>query len=87
MRKLVLVLAISIAACSRFAAAPDDAAIRDEVRNYLVSDGFTDIAIKVERGVVTLDGSLTTSTQRDKAGSDAERVPGVRRVLNHITTQ
>jgi osmotically-inducible protein OsmY len=89
MRNVLIALAIFFAACAHISPAPDDSAIRDAVRGYLIADGFVDIAVVVvvDHGVVTLSGSLSNATQREKAGSDAERADGVRRVINHIVVR
>lgn len=80
---LVLVLACS---CAMFARNPDvdDNAIRDEIHHYLEADDFATVTVTVSHGIVTLTGHLPTSTFREKAGSDAERASGVRRVINNI---
>ena len=89
MRNRWIALALTAALCScslsgRASAAPDDNAIRDEVRAYLHSDGFDAIELVVDRGVVTMTGHLSTTTFREKAVSDAERVAGVRSVVDRI---
>jgi osmotically-inducible protein OsmY len=91
MKNFIVALAISLSACSHFNAMPpsvvDDSAIRDEVLANLLADGFTSIDLKVDQGIVTLSGRLSSRTYREKAVSDAEKVSGVRRVVNHIEVQ
>ena len=90
MKKLIVALALCLGACSTFDRATnvsDDAMIRADVRSNLVSDGFVDVDVMVDQGVVTLTGTLANRTQREKAASDAERVEGVRRIIDHITVQ
>ena len=89
MYKRIVVVALTVALCgcasyTRMANSPDDTAIRDEARAYLAADGFDKVEIKVERGVVTLSGHLTSNTYREKALSDAEKATGVQRVIDKI---
>ena len=89
MYKRIVVVAFTLALCgcatySKMANAPDDTAIRDEARAYLAADGFDKLEIRVDRGVVTLSGHLTSNTYREKALSDAEKATGVRRVIDKI---
>jgi osmotically-inducible protein OsmY len=64
----------------------DNTAIETEVRKNLAGDGITGIQIEVDNGVVeTLKGNLKTSSDRKKAYDDADRVKGVKRVVNRIT--
>ena len=85
MRKRLIVAALLLsAACRSGGANADDASIRDQVRAYLAADGFTDIPVNVDGGVVTLSGHLATDTFREKAMADAERAAGVRRVVDKI---
>ena len=80
-------LTLSLGACSsanQMPDAPDDRAIRDEARAYLSADGFDKVDVAVDHGVVTLAGHLTSNTYREKAGSDAEKANGVKKVVNKI---
>jgi osmotically-inducible protein OsmY len=90
MKEVIVALALCLAACSTFdqtTNAGDDGMIRASVRSNLVSDGFVDVEIVVDQGVVTLTGTLANKTQRAKAAGDAERVLGVKRVIDNITVQ
>jgi osmotically-inducible protein OsmY len=87
MRNAMVALTITLCGCSYFSQmsnAPDDSAIRDEARAYLQSDGFDNIEIAVDRGVVTLKGHLASNIYREKAVSDAEKANGVKRVIDKI---
>ncbi len=63
----------------------DNTAIETEVRKNLTADGITGLHIDVSNGVVTLEGNVKTSSDRQKAYNDAAKVPGVTRVVNRIT--
>ena len=88
LRLVVLAGAFCLGSCSRlndtYAVVADDTAIRNEIRANLEGDGFTKIELEVSNGVATLSGHLPSATFRDKAISDAEKVIGVTRVINHI---
>jgi len=81
-------LVVSLNACSnwnRMTPKPmDNTAIETEVRKNLTADGITGLHIDVNGGVVTLDGHLS-ATDRSKAVGDAQKVPGVTRVVDRIT--
>lgn len=86
-RLAVVALTLALYGCASYtkmANAPDDTAIRDEARAYLAADGFDKLVIKVDRGVVTLSGHLTSNTYREKALSDAEKATGVKRIIDKI---
>ena len=63
----------------------DNTAIETEIRKNLAGDGITGISIGVDNGVVTLNGNVKTSSDRQKAYNDAAKVNGVKRVVNRIT--
>jgi len=83
-----LSLIVSLNACSnwnRMTPKPlDNTAIETEVRKNLTADGITGLHIDVSNGVVTLDGHLSAS-DRSKAVADAQKVPGVTRVVDRIS--
>ena len=78
----------SLVACSnwnRVTPKPlDNTAIETEVRKNLTADGITGLHIDVSDGVVTLDGHLS-ATDKSKAIADAQKVPGVTRVVDRIS--
>lgn len=82
------VIALSLVACSnwnRMTPKPlDNTTIETEVRKNLTADGITGLHIDVSNGVVTLDGHLS-ATDKSKALGDAQKVPGVTQVVDHIT--
>jgi osmotically-inducible protein OsmY len=63
----------------------DSTAIEAEIRKNLALDGITGLHIGVDNGVVTLEGNVKTSSDRQKAYDDAAKVNGVKRVVNRIT--
>lgn len=83
-----LSLIVSLSACSnwnRVTPKPlDNTAIETEVRKNLTADNITGLHIDVSNGVVTLDGHLSAS-DKAKALADAQKVPGVTQVVDHIT--
>lgn len=83
-----LSLVISLNACSnwnRVTPKPlDNTAIETEVRKNLTADNITGLHIDVSDGVVTLDGHLSAA-DKSKAIADAQKVPGVTRVVDKIS--
>ena len=64
-----------------------DSQIQAHVLNELLADAHVaanDIAVSVSDGVVSLEGEVDSLVQRSYAGQAAERVRGVRAVVNHI---
>ena len=64
-----------------------DDRIREEICDRLTDDPAvdpTDVAIKVEGGEVILTGFVATRDQKRRAEEEAERVSGVRDVINQI---
>jgi osmotically-inducible protein OsmY len=90
MKKLIMVIATSalLAACSnwnRVTPAPlDNVATTAEVKKNLLGDNVTGIDVDSNNGVVTLTGHLATREARSAAVHDASKVPGVRKVIDHI---
>ena len=82
-----LSLVVSLNACSNWNRATpkplDNTAIETEVRKNLTADGITGLHIDVSNGVVTLDGHLSAN-DKAKAIADAQKVPGVTRVVDRI---
>lgn len=85
---LIIAMSVSLAACSnwnRVTPAPlDNAATTAEVKKNLLADKLTGIDVDTTDGVVTLSGHLPTGNDRRQAVSDAAKVSGVRRVVDHI---
>jgi len=81
---LAALLAIS-SACAR---KPDDAKISSEVQSKFSQDsGLSSKQLNVQSsdGVVTLNGTVDNSAQRDAASRQAAAVPGVKTVVNNVT--
>jgi osmotically-inducible protein OsmY len=91
MKKLVIAtfLTLSMIGCTnwnRMTPAPlDNGAMTAEVKKNLLSDNLTGIDVDTTDGVVTLQGHLPTIKDRRAAVSDANKVKGVVRVVDHIT--
>jgi osmotically-inducible protein OsmY len=67
-------------------ARPDDD-IRSDVESALFYDEFVnplDIKVTVQRGSVTLTGTVNSERTKRRAGEDAWRVAGVRNVMNDL---
>jgi len=61
--------------------------IGDTVRKQLAADAVTkggNLEVSVKDGVVTINGRVREQSQKDKAGSIAKHVSGVKNVLNNI---
>lgn len=87
---VVMLMAFLPAACSLNRQTPkalDNVATEAEIRKNLAEDGITGLEIKVDGGTVTLDGHADNANQKSKAGDDARKVNGVRRVVNNIHIQ
>lgn len=81
---LAVLLAISVA-CAR---KPDDAQISSEIQNKFSQDsGLSSKQLQVQssNGVVTLNGSVDNSAQREAASRQAATVAGVKTVVNNLT--
>ncbi len=86
---LVLAAAlVSSAGCSNWnrntPASMDNTTIEEEVRKNMLGDHITGLTVDVNDGVVTLAGHLPTASDRQKAYDDANKVNGVKSVINHI---
>jgi hyperosmotically inducible protein len=71
------------------AADPDvsDDVLHDMVRRRLANDATVKggaIEVEVNKGVVTLKGSVDTAKQKDRAGKLVKRINGVRKVENDL---
>lgn len=85
---IVAALALtSMLACSNWNRATpksmDHTAIEAEVRKNLAADSITGLTVAVSGSTVTLEGHLSAA-DRDKAVADAQKVPGVTNVVDHI---
>ncbi len=64
-----------------------DDTITDQIRLKLAGDLVVkggSLEVKVEKGVATLSGSVDQQNQKDKAGTIARKVKGVKQVVNNI---
>jgi osmotically-inducible protein OsmY len=66
---------------------PSDSATEAEIRKNLAGDHMTGMTIKIDHGVVTLEGDVKNDTDRQTAIHDAEKVHGVSRVVDHIAVK
>ena len=85
----------AVPACAHGAAPPigtvgislDDARVAAAVRSALLADadlGLRDIAVDVDRGVVSLSGVVRTADEVQRAATVAQRVTGVRDVKSAL---
>ena len=68
--------------------AVDDSAITAKVKSKLVADSQTSaikIGVETKDGVVTLSGTVPTTTEKNEADKIAKNTEGVKRVVNDIT--
>jgi osmotically-inducible protein OsmY len=80
---------LTFAACSNWnrmtpAGTMDNAATSAEVKKNLLGDRLTGLGVDTDNGVVTLTGHLPTREDRRTAVHDAEKVNGVKRVVDQI---
>ena len=61
----------------------DNSTTATEIKKNLVADHLS-VDVDVTDGVVTMSGHLPTAADRQKAYDDASKVPGVKKVVNHI---
>jgi osmotically-inducible protein OsmY len=67
-----------------------DDTITDQVRIKLAGDQIVKgghLGVTVEKGVVTLSGSVELPNQKEKAEKVARKVKGVKQVVNQIVVQ
>ena len=83
----VLLLAmLAVTGCTKFGAR-SDAQVTSDVQSKINSDSniqTKQISVTADKGVVTLSGHQPTSSDRQKAINDAQKVPGVKNVVNRI---
>jgi hyperosmotically inducible protein len=75
---------------ARAADAIDDSTLTVKVKTALIAEPglkSTKIDVSTKDAVVTLTGSVPTSTERAKARQVAENVQGVRNVVDNLTAQ
>jgi hyperosmotically inducible protein len=68
----------------------DDAALTTKVKSALLADSQvkgTQIDVDSKDGVVTLHGSVSTASEKARAGQLAQNVEGVRSVRNNLAAQ
>jgi osmotically-inducible protein OsmY len=87
----LLVLSVGIVSMAGVSAAADnkhtDDYISDSVRQKLAADTVVkggDLDVVVKDGVVTINGKVRESRQKDKAERIAKHVSGVKSVINNI---
>lgn len=83
-----LSLAAAFAGCK--SAAPDDASLNTQVQAKLFADqnlSGQPIQATVSKGVVTLNGNVSTDSQRSSASGDAAQVTGIKTVVNNLVVQ
>ena len=62
----------------------DNTTTATEIKKNLVANDLSGVDVDVNQGVVTLGGHLPTDADRKQAHDDAEKVTGVKRVIDHI---
>jgi osmotically-inducible protein OsmY len=92
---ITLTALCTVPACARGPGPPlgtigislDDARISAAVRSALLADpdlGLRDIAVDVDRGVVSLSGVVRTTDEVQRAATVAQRTAGVRHVKSGL---
>lgn len=84
---LVLTVAFGCSNWNKMTPGPlDNKSIQAEVEKNIAADGLTGIVhvSEVHEGVVTLTGTVKSSSDRQKAYDDAAKVNGVKAVNNQI---
>jgi osmotically-inducible protein OsmY len=80
-----LVSSIGCSNWNRMTPAPlDNTTMEAEIRKNMTADGITGVGVEIHEGVVTLSGHLANASDRQKALNDAQKVPGVKNVINRI---
>jgi hypothetical protein len=83
-------LCIGLSGCKSATPAADDSAVSKNVQTLLATDNSIagqPIHASVQRGVVTITGSVANDAQRTLAARDAAAIAGVREVVNNITVE
>ncbi len=85
----VLGLVLSTEACkSAPGPAADDATLATAVQSRLTSDSALSteaIQSSVEKGIVTLTGTVSSEAARSLAASDVSQIAGIKTVVNNLT--
>jgi osmotically-inducible protein OsmY len=82
-----LLLLVIQSACASGPAKPDDEKIGFWVRQALTDDPrvlSSDVAVSVDSGIVTLDGSVRNLVERNFAEKETMKIDGVRGVINKL---
>jgi len=82
-----LVLLVSLAMTLGCAKAPNDTQIASDIQNKLSSDSGLQgkqLIVQVDKGVVTLSGTVDNDAQRDAASRYASAEAGVKQVVNNM---
>jgi len=66
---------------------PSDTATEAEIRKNLAGDHITGMTIKIDHGVVTLEGDVKNETDHQTAIHDAQKVHGVTSVVDRIAVK
>jgi osmotically-inducible protein OsmY len=89
-----IVASLAIGASSAFAYGSDhpieDSVLTTKVKAKLVEDNTTKarhINVTTKNGVVTLSGTVDSTTEKDAAAQDAQKVEGVASVDNQLTVK
>jgi hypothetical protein len=83
---VAILLILAGIGCSK---APNDGQIVSDVQSKLFSDNAIQsrqITVAADKGVVTLNGTVTADAERTAAANDAASVPGVKTVVNNLQT-
>ncbi|HUP05478.1 MAG TPA: BON domain-containing protein [Bryobacteraceae bacterium] len=84
---LLAIFALALACFAKEKTAMTDDTITDQVSIKLASDPVVkggNLKVEVKDGVVTLSGQVEDTQQKDKAGTLAKKVKGVKQVINNI---
>ncbi|MGH9753702.1 MAG: BON domain-containing protein [Blastocatellia bacterium] len=65
----------------------EDAFLLGEIKARLAAAGFGDVAVSVERGVVTLKGEASNEKDRIAVEAIAEKIKGVEKIDNQLTVK
>jgi hypothetical protein len=82
---VAMLLIVASIACSK--AARTDAQVVGDVQSKLFSDSAIQsrqITVSADKGVVTLNGTVASDTERNAAATDASGVEGVKTVVNNL---
>ncbi|HKS72030.1 MAG TPA: BON domain-containing protein, partial [Terriglobales bacterium] len=87
LNSLVFLLLLGVAiGCSK---APNDAQITSDIQSKISTDSGLQgkqLGVQAENGTVTLSGAVDNDAEREAAARYAASVPGVKQVINNLTT-